>query len=178
MRWAGAAVRRAVPLGVLWVLLSSATAEYAVYGLVSVAAATGLSLWLVPTRAPAGPTAQRANLLSRLRGGVGLVGWFLRQSVIGGIDVARRALRSTPDIEPRVLSARIWLPDGGARHLALLMMNLMPGSMVQRAADDVVELHTLAVELQPVDQWQQLQRRVARAAGLPQPEESGSTDQS
>lgn len=177
MRWVRAGALRAVLLGVLWVLLSSAAPEYAVYGLVSVSAATALSLWLLPAPGPDRPRSPRAGLARRLRGGAGLVGWFLGQSVVGGVDVARRALRRTPDIAPEVLPARIDLPPGGARHLAVLLMNLMPGSMVQRAGEDVVELHTLAAELEPVAQWQRLQRRVAAAAGLPQPDTGGDEDQ-
>lgn len=105
-----------------------------------------------------------------------LAGWFLGQSAAGGVDVARRALGRRPDIEPAVVRAPVDLPEGHARQLAMLLMNLMPGSMIQRApgstghdaaasaGGDQVELHTLSVSLDPAGQWSRLQRRVAQAA--------------
>ena len=164
-----AAVVRALVLGLVWVALSGAEADYALYGLVGVAAATALSLALLP------PTRRRFRV-RRLWFSVILAGWFLGKSVAGAADVARRALAIRPDIEPAVVSASLSLPPGPARQLALLMMNLMPGSMVQREvtasgqpADDAdaitmsVELHTLSRSLRPAEQWDSLQRRVAAA---------------
>lgn len=154
---------RGLALALVWVALAGVDAEYAVYGAISVAAATAMSLALVP------PTPARPRTWPRRLGaGLGLGLWFVRQSVVGGIDVARRVLRRRPDIAPAVVVAPFALPSGHARELALTLMNVMPGTMVQRvrADEDAVELHTLAVELEPAQQWQQLQHRVGAAAGL------------
>lgn len=168
MKWIVSSAWRALLLALLWMLLSGAAADYLTYGAVSVVAATALSLVLMPPQGPPRPT----RWPRRLWFGAMLAGWFLGQSVVGGIDVARRALRRHPDIEPAVVEAPVELPEGHARQMAMLMMNLMPGSMIQRAPEnaekpaqaDRVELHTLSASLHPADQWSHLQRRVAQAA--------------
>lgn len=139
MRWLTAIVLRALLSTVAWVSLSGWDADYAAYGLLSVGAATAVSLALLP---PA------------------------REGVRGLAARAWRAVRRTPDIAPAVVSAPFLLPAGPGRNMAMLLMNLMPGTMVQRAGSDGVQLHTLALELRPVEQWEQLQRRVARAYGV------------
>ncbi len=167
MRWIAAAGWRALLLALLWLLFSASGADYLVYGAVSVAAATVLSLALIP---PQG-TPQPARWPRRFWFGAVLACWFLGQSVAGGVDVARRALHRSPDIEPAVVRAPVELPEGHARQLAMLMMNLMPGSMIQRTPkesaapdqEDLLELHTLSAALDPADQWARLQRRVAQA---------------
>lgn len=177
-------VLRAVLLAVLWVALAGWTADYAVYGLVSVALAVVFSLALLPPR-----PARLRSWPARAWGLATLAAWFLGQSVRGGVDVALRALRPAPDIEPAVLSAPIELPAGPARQVALILMNLMPGSMVQRmvtaageTADALdarahhVELHTLSTALQPVAQWRGLQWRVGRALGTESIDATETTD--
>lgn len=161
MRWLTAIVLRALLLTVAWVSLSGWDADYAAYGLLSVGAATALSLALLP---PAREGVR--GWPGRAWGSLRLAGWFLTQAAVGGADVAWRAVRRTPDIAPEVVSAPFLLPAGPGRNMAMLLMNLMPGTMVQRAGSDGVQLHTLALELRPVEQWEQLQRRVARAYGV------------
>lgn len=178
--WASAFLVRGLLLGLVWIFFAGWEADYAVYGVISVTAATALSLGLLP---PSGP-ARITRWPRRLWFSLVLAGWFIGQSVAGGVDVALRALRRTPDIEPAVVRAPIQLPAGHGRELALLMMNLMPGSMAQRVTDGAgtaaeegadgpvveareVELHTLAEELDPARQWAQLQRRVWKATGAP-----------
>lgn len=177
-RWVLAGALRAAALGLLWWALSGADADYLIYGLVSVALATTLSLLLLP---PASRVAPR-GWLRRLGSSIVLLGWFLGQSVLGGLDVARRALARPADIDPSVVVAPFALEPGHARQLALALMNLMPGSMVQRVvsadgetADNTsagpvrepaaVQLHTLSPQLDPADQWARLQRRVGAAFG-------------
>lgn len=176
MRWVAAVFVRAVLLGMVWVFFAGWEAEYAIYGVVSVAAATVLSLVLLPPQGPPRPAAWPR------RGWFGLLlaAWFVAQSARGGADVALRALRGPRSIRPAVVEAGFELPPGHARELALTMMNLMPGSMVQRVvgasggtADVVadrpveephhVELHTLSTALNPAEQWAELQHRVQRA---------------
>ena len=153
MKWVTAALFRGVAFVGLWEVMSSWESDYALYGLVSVAAATALSLFLIPP-----------GRRLRLRGVTVLAGWFLYQAVAGGIDVARRAVQATPDIDPAV-RAHLHLPPGHGRELAMLLMNLMPGTMVQRRCGEEVELHTLSLTLEPVQQWHTLQELVAGAFG-------------
>lgn len=176
MRWAVAAIVRAALLGVVWVFFAGWETDYALYGLVSVSAATALSLVLQPPQGAPRP----ASWPRRAWFALVLTAWFVVQSVRGGTDVALRALRGPRGIDPAMVEAGFELPPGHARELSLTMMNLMPGSMVQRVrgasgrtADVVsdrpveepthVELHTLSPALNPAGQWAELQHRVQRA---------------
>lgn len=174
MKWLTATVIRALVLGVGWLALAGWDSSYAGYGLVSVAAATALSLVLLPPEQP-----RFRQWPRRAFHGAVLVGWFLRKSMVGGVDVAARALKPTPDIAPVVVPAPFLLPEGHGRQTAMLLMNLMPGTMVQQvvgrdgeAADDPrvpatgVHLHALSLSLGPLRQWEQLQRRVAGTYGI------------
>lgn len=181
-----AGVLRAVVLGLLWWALSGAGADYVIYGLVSVVLATVLSLLLLPPSRGSSPR----RWPRRLGSSIVLLSWFLGQSVLGGLDVARRVLARPVDIDPGVVVAPFALEPGHARQLALTMMNLMPGSMVQQVvtadgkpADNTaegpvrepaaVQLHTLSPQLDPADQWARLQARVGAAFGVRAGEDTG-----
>lgn len=176
--WVLSAALRAGVLGLLWWALSGAGADYLIYGVVSVPLATVLSLLLLPPSGRISPRGWPRQLGSSFV----LLGWFLGQSVLGGLDVARRVLARPVDIDPCVVVAPFALEPGHARQLALALMNLMPGSMVQQVvtaegevADSTsggpvrepaaVQLHTLSPRLDPADQWSRLQRRVGAAFG-------------
>lgn len=162
MKWFIGAALRFVALGLVWLALSGADPANLVYGVIAAAAATALSLALLP---PADPSVR--HWPARLWGTIVLVAWFLQQSVIGGVDVARRAVWPTIDIAPAVVDVDVTLPEGPAQQLSLLLMNLLPGSMVQHVKDidgkPVAEIHTLSMDLKPKVQWETLQRRVQLA---------------
>lgn len=160
-----AALLRGGLLALVWVVLAGWDGDYALYGVVSVAAATGLSMAMFPVRGGGSPST--ASLWRRSAAIATLPLWFIWKSVVGGVDVAWRALRRPVDVDPAVITAPCRLPDGNALQVALLMMNLMPGTMVQRVIGDgdTVELHTLSSELDPVKQWEALQDRIERALG-------------
>lgn len=93
--------------------------------------------------------------------------WFAAKSVHGGADVAVRAARLRTDVTPQVVTAPLEVPPGGARRPALLMVNLMPGTMVQQVREarpcgqHHVELHTLSPAPRPAEQRRRLQELVA-----------------
>ncbi len=161
--WLLAGWWRVLLFGLLWAALSAAVADYAWYGVFSVAAAVALSLWLSPPRRGVPVRRWPRRLVAAVR----LALWFAVSSVHGGVDVALRAVRWRVGIAPEVVCAPVELPAGGGRQLALLMMNLMPGTMVQRVLEDGgpqdhrVELHTLSVSLKPAQQWHKLQQLIA-----------------
>ncbi len=162
MNWLVSAALRFVVFGGIWLALSGADSAYFSYGAVAVLLVTVMSLVLLP---PKPPTFR--HWPARIWGTLVLVGWFLQQSVIGGVDVARRALTPTVDVDPAVVEVTVDLPAGAAQNLSLVLMNLLPGSMVQHVKDvegqTVAEIHTLAIELGPKSQWDTLQHRVGRA---------------
>lgn len=160
---------RAVALGVLWWILTEGREGYGLYGVVAVAAAVAVSLGLAPPGR--GPDRPGPGLASRAAGLVSLTGWYSREVLRGGVDVARRILRRRPDVAPVVVEVVTRLPDGAARHLAVAMFGLMPGSLVSQTRDDRVSLHGLAAELDTVRQWRELEEHLAAVAGLHLPAE-------
>lgn len=162
MRWAISTLLRGMVFGVVWVALSGASSDTLVYGIVAVIAATALSLGLMPPGQP-----QPKLWFARSWGTIVLAAWFLQQSLRGGLDVARRALTRRVDIAPEVVDVDVELPEGPGREVCYLLMNLLPGSMVQRVKTTeqhtVAEIHTLSTDLKPQDQWTRLQDRVQQA---------------
>ena len=96
-----------------------------------------------------------------------LAAWFFQQSVVGGIDVARRAILPTVDIAPAVVAVEVTVAEGPDQQLCYLLMNLLPGSLVQHVktvnGKPVAEIHTLSLKLAPAEQWDTLQHRVQQA---------------
>lgn len=157
-----ATVVRAVLFAGLWWALSRGDAGYLGYGVAVVAAATALSLAVAPPARRPAPRTWPARFARSLM----LAGWFLGKSFAGGIDVALRALRPTADIDPYVETVPVTLPAGAPRELASLMINLMPGTVIQDATAGAIELHVLSPDLDAAGQWAELERRVAGAFGV------------
>lgn len=162
MTWLLSAVLRFLVFASIWLALSKADPANLAYGGMSVALVTGLSLMLLPPKAPT-----FRHWPARVWGTVLLVGWFFQQSVIGGVDVARRAMTRPVDVEPTVVNVAVALPEGAPQQLCFLLMNLLPGSMVQHVkrvdGHTFAEIHTLSIDLGPKEQWLKLQYRVAQA---------------
>jgi len=69
---------------------------------------------------------------------------FLPQSVVAGVDVARRAFARDPDLRPGFVSCRSTVPDGFARDSACAVMSLQPGKLpVAVSADGTLLIHCL-----------------------------------
>ena len=195
LRRVGALVRavvlRSVVFAVAWWALSEGDASTIRYGIPAAAVALGVSLVLSPPRArrredaadggaAGGSRAKGGTAFGPLRRGwalIVLICWFARQAVVGGADVAVRALRRPVAIDPVVVRAPIALPAGAARQVALVMLNLMPGTLVQAHEGDEARIHALSPELPVLEQWTQLQIKVGAAAGVgvsPHPPLKGS----
>lgn len=169
MRLVLALLARLPLLALLWWVLIEGELAYAVYGLLAVPLTLAVSLWLVPPGGWAlGPRAslRPAALGRRLVGIIALVGWYAGQVVAGAVDVARRLLRREVDVAPVVRRSTSRLPAGPARQLAVGMYGLMPGAVVCGTDGATVWLHSLDAEMGPEGQWQALESRIARAAGL------------
>lgn len=150
---------RGVLLGLLWWILTEGVSPGWYYGVVATAAALVLSLRLSP------PEAQRGRYVTRAGPTLRLVVWFLAQSVRGGIDVSRRILARHVDVRAEIQRHPVHLPPGNQRQLALVMMNLMPGTLVLSMGKDTALIHVLDSRIAAADLWAQLQRRIAAAAG-------------
>jgi len=119
-------VLRAGGFLVLWIALIGWKPVDLGMGMLTAAAATWLSLTLLPPR----PRAGRVSLLAVLR----LAEHFLRQSVVAGLDVARRAFDPRMPLQPGFVSYPLSFPPGPARNVFASWTSLMPGTVP--VADD------------------------------------------
>lgn len=107
--------RRLAFFGILWLILTRA--EALLLGVFVVTAASWLSLRILPASPP-------IRLLALLAMGPG----FLGRSLVGGIDVARRAFDPRLPLDLGWIEMTIDLPDGGKVALGS-ELSLMPGTM-------------------------------------------------
>ncbi|MBS1178984.1 MAG: sodium:proton antiporter [Proteobacteria bacterium] len=138
-RTAAAAIRAALLFGVWIVVDQSAKPGNLLVGVLATAAATWVSLKLLPS-------ARGRVRLGRL---LMLLPRFLWQSLVAGFDVARRAFALRLDLHPGFVDHRTQLPRGTARSAFELIASLMPGSVPSGDGPRHIEFHCLDTR-QPV----------------------------
>jgi multicomponent Na+:H+ antiporter subunit E len=141
----------------LWWLLVQGRADAWLVGLPAVALATLASIHLGTHTLP------RLSLT----GLFAFVALFLRESVRGGIDVARRTLGPGLRIEPGFHRYRMHISHPAARVLLINCIGLLPGTLAADLDGDHADLHLLDTGVNPDPQLLQLEQAVARLFGLP-----------
>lgn len=131
-----------------WFILGGSGAGLAA-GLPAAAAAAWVSLRLLP------PAPNRPHLVPAV---LALL-HFLRQSVLGGIDVARRALDPRMPLAPGLITCELRLPPGPARNAFRAEISLLPGTLVAAVEGDTLTIHCL-------DRHQPVVAELAREEGL------------
>jgi multicomponent Na+:H+ antiporter subunit E len=140
-------------LAVFWWALSEGVSPLSPGGIIAVAVGTAVSLALIP--------AKRWRV--RWAGLPRLVGFFIRESFLGGVDVARRALDPRLPIAPGFLSYRLRLPHGEQRVMMAWIVSLLPGTVAVALKPDNLELHVIDSRLPMQDTLRELERVVAAA---------------
>lgn len=162
---ASALLRRTLLFLLLWVVLVEGDPRYFGYALLAVPVAVTASLvWL-----PAGPPSQGRSgrrTVSRVLSAVLLLGWLVGQSVRGGIDVARRSLSRPVKVDPVEVVVPVHL-TGGSRAVALAVVGLLPGTIVDEVRDDEAVVHTLSSDFDVAGTWRELERRVGDVIAAP-----------
>ena len=138
-RRAPAAVIRGCCFLALWVVLIGGAAGDLVVGAVTAAAATWISLRLLPP----GSIPLRPMALP------GLALRFAWKSVVAGWDIARRALDPRLPVRPGFVVYRVGFARGPVRNLFTTLTSLLPGSVPAGEDGDALLYHCLDVE-QPV----------------------------
>ncbi|MEE4271033.1 MAG: Na+/H+ antiporter subunit E [Thermoanaerobaculales bacterium] len=110
----------------------------------------------------------RRSLRFRLTGFVGYSVYFLRQSLLGGWDVARRVLTRDMPIEPGHVSYTTALPAGPARDLLLSTISLLPGTLSAGLDGDRIDVHALDATSDVEADLGRLERRVAGVFSTPE----------
>lgn len=152
---AGKALMRGLVFAIVWWVLSEGEAKSWGIGAIAVALATAASLTLVPDALP------RLRILPMLR----FVPFFISRSVHGGIDVARRAFQPVPALAPGFKSYPV--AGMGASECALFVMicGLFPGTLSARLDGETVTLHVLDETMPVMDEFVELEARLAPIFG-------------
>lgn len=115
-----------------WILTGGALRSWGV-GLATIIVALAFSLHL-------GPPVVRKFRLARLPC---FFFYFLVQSVKGGMQVARMALRPRLDLQPAMREFELRLADEPARIFLASILNLLPGTLSAGLDGNVLHLHVL-----------------------------------
>lgn len=152
-RLAGPGVALLLLAGAWWVLTEGEPA----WGIgLPVVFLAGAAAWYV--RAP-------GRLRVSFAGALRFVPYFVRQSLWGGLDVARRALDPRMPLDPALLVYRLRLPPGPARVFLADIVSLLPGTLSAELAGDRLRLHVLDRAPAPAA-VRTLEERVADLFGL------------
>jgi multicomponent Na+:H+ antiporter subunit E len=157
MRMARAILIRTIALALLWWVLTEAHPDAWPIGLVAVAAALRVSLYLQP------PSGHRASPIGTLA----FVAFFIWQSIKAGVQVAVLALRPATALRPQLLDVRLTLPPGLPSALLTASLGLMPGTLGVELAHGRLRLHVLDPRFGDEGDLRALEQRVARMLGVP-----------
>ena len=91
--------------------------------------------------------------------------YFLWQSLLGGLDVAKRVLRPRLDIAPGFLRYPVRLSDPDARVFFLDSISLLPGTLSADMRGGIIEVHALDASIDFAPELADLERRVATLFG-------------
>lgn len=130
--WQSGAFRGALFL-CLWLVLAGTDPRDLPAAAGAVAAATWTSLRLLPPRMSRGSPFAIAQLALR----------FFYESVIGGADVARRALDPRLPLDPGFVNYPIRLPRGPVRNVFATLTSLLPGTVLTGEDDGQLVYHCL-----------------------------------
>lgn len=150
-------VLRAALFAAMWWVLAGGVADSWKIGVPAVMLALGMSAWLVP------PAPVRLSLV-----GVGrFIGFFLVQSLRGGLQVARLALRPKTDLQPVEMELPLRLAPGAGQLFLASSLCLMPGTLAVSLDGSRLRLHVLDKRMPVEQEVRALERRIAHMFGEP-----------
>jgi multicomponent Na+:H+ antiporter subunit E len=92
----------------------------------------------------------------------GFAFYFLRASVQGGVDVARRALSPAMPLQPGFVPYTTVLPHGAALTFFMAVISLLPGTLSVRLQGRLLTVHVLDTGLPIRESLESLEAHVAR----------------
>jgi len=150
------ALRRGAALAAVWLVLAGTDREALLAGVACAPLATWLSLRLMPGSGSV-----------RLGPVMALAPRFIWRSLIGGIDVARKAVDPRLPIRPGWVEITTVLPDGGRVALGG-ELSLMPGTLAAGSDGDCLLIHALDLNQDVEAAVRDEERRVRRTLGRPE----------
>lgn len=140
----------------LWFALAGGAPAASWFGIPLSLAGAVIALKLLP---------ERGRVWS-LVGLIRFVPWFVRESLLGGADVARRALHPRLPLAPAILAYPTALPEGPARTFLAGLISLLPGTLSAEWRDGELQVHVLDEGLAVEGRLRLLERLVADLFGL------------
>ena len=150
-------LRRTVGFALVWGIAAEGSLNVWPLAAIAVATAVAVSLRLLPPG--------RTSTIS-VAGLAGFLGYFIKQSVLGGIQVARLALQRRPQLQPAILAVPLTLPPGLPRILLTGTLGLMPGTLGVRLEDELLHLHVLDRGMPITEEAEQLATHIDRLFGV------------
>lgn len=123
--------------------------------------------WLVgaPCVALCAWLSRRMAAARRLRlsapGALRLFPYFLRSSLLGGWDVARRVLGPGVRVNPGYVDFRLGIPPGPGRTFFVQFIGLLPGTLGAWQDGDTLKVHVLELDLDHERELRTVEQRVA-----------------
>ncbi len=155
---------RAVWMALLWLGLNGLDGNSWIVGTPVVLVATWISVKLLPS----------VSWRWSLRGALVFAAYFLRQSVLGGWDVARRAISPRLALSPTIVCHPCQLPSGPSRLFFCSAISLLPGTAVVAIAESNISVHVLDDSTSVAEELRELERRVGGLFGLELVREKGA----
>lgn len=149
-------VLRLVVLGLFWAFLTEFRLDGLIFGLPAVIAAAAL-VFVLPS-APGWRLSAKGSLAFAL--------WFAMHSVLGAVDVARRAFSPSLPLRPGFRPYQLSLPAGAPRIVFLNAITLLPGTLSAEIVGNKVVVHMLDTRADLESDLQMLEMRVAALFAL------------
>lgn len=148
------AVWRGTAFFLLWMLLiQSVMPSDLVMGVLTSVSATWVSMRLLP---PSSSSLHFGRLLA-------LMPHFVWESVLGGVDVARRALNPHMPLRPGFVNCPLSFPPGFARNTFATITSNLPGCIAAGDVEGVLVYHCLDTSGPVVEQLWREERLLTRA---------------
>jgi multicomponent Na+:H+ antiporter subunit E len=141
---------RIILFAALWLVLSGGLTSDPWVVLFVVIAATVTATWLWPI------DGIRVDAMAAIR----FVPYFLYQSILGGWDVARRAMQPSMPIDPGVIEYTPSSPSMQVRTLLVGTISLLPGTASVYLAGDRLCVHVLDRGAPNIERLAALDRRI------------------
>lgn len=103
------------------------------------------------------------------RGAIAFAAYFVRESLLGGLDVGRRALDPRMPLDPGVVRRPLRMQSDVARVMVANTLGLVPGSLTLEVDTDELVVHALDVGRDTVASVASIQRRVGAVLRVPAP---------
>ena len=162
---------RTLSLFIVWWALTEGDGSGARFGAVVCILVALISLRLFP---PGTYVVRPGSYRLRILGTLVFAGHFLGNSVIAGLDVARRLLSPRLPVDPGSLTVTTTLPGGSPRWLLANTLSLMPGTLSINLVDDRLELHCLDQRMPIAESVRRTESRIAAMYGIEPPPDSGA----